>query len=167
MFLSQCCVITSEKVPFNRAKVIWTNRCIPGYRLSTTHRSSLSIQLPSTHPCHSPVWVCWMRGKPLLQAYHYGMHNKVVHPCWPGIIHSLPTRVHVGDTRPSRWSKGGPGVQCICLQRPWMPFEYCVLPRVGANCNQNQQMSSQRYVSDGIDNIYWNGVPGKFTYRDA
>ena len=107
------------------------------------HRSSLSKQLPPTHSSHPPVWACWMRGKTLLQAYHDGMHDKVSLPCWPGIIHSLPKTVHVGDTRPTRWSKCKPGIQCICLQKPWMPFQYCVLTRLGANCNQNQQESSQ------------------------
>ena len=132
-----------KKFPFKRAKLIWTNRRIPGYCLSTPHRSSLSIQLPQTHSSHPPVWACWMRGKPPLQAYHDGMHDKVILPCWPGVIYSLPKTVHVGDTRPTWWSKGRPGIQCIFLQSPWMPFQYCVLTRLGANCNQNHQGSSQ------------------------
>ena len=58
------------------------------------------------------TWACWMRGKPLLQAYHHGMHDKVILLCWSGIIHSLPKVVHVGDTRPTWWSKGRPSIQC-------------------------------------------------------
>ena len=48
-----------------------------------------------------------------------------------------------------------------------MPFEYCVLTSLGANCNRNQQGSSQGCVSDGIGNIYWNDIPGKVTHRDG
>ena len=42
---------------------------------------------------------CWMRGKPLLQAYHDGLHDKVILSCWPGIIHSLPKQYIHGEAK--------------------------------------------------------------------
>ena len=113
-FLSQFRIITSDKILLNKTKIIQTNRWIPGYCLSTPHRSSLSIQHPPACSSHQLVWA-WRREEPP-QAYHDGIHNKVLLPCWSCTIHLLPNTVPARDTLPTWRSNGKPGVQCICPQ---------------------------------------------------
>ena len=125
------------------------NRRIPRYCLSTPHRSSLSIQLPPTHSSHPPVWACWMRGKSLLQTYHGGMHDKVILPCWPGIIHPLPKTC---------W---GYTPYMVKQRQTWYPVHLSAEAMNAISILRSDQIGSKLqleptrelsgYVSDGID----------------